>query len=307
MSFAYDVKKELCKVAEEKSCCLLSECYGFVLGCRSFSKSEIVLQSEHEEVARRFCWLLRQVCGIHTRPLVPARSGGFYTVRLRESFNCLTVLGAFGYSGDEPFLRINRGNFEDDCCIGAFLRGMFCACGSVTDPNRDYHFEFSVGKYHLAQDLTALMGEYLSRPKITTRKSGYVVYHKESEKIEDILTYMQAVNSSMALMEIKILKDLRNKINRATNCETANLGKSLEAGRRHLDAIATIETLASLDMLSAELKEIAVLRRDHPEASLSELGEMLETPLSRSGANHRLSKIVDIAAKLKLQKEQENQ
>ncbi|MBR3844936.1 MAG: DNA-binding protein WhiA [Clostridia bacterium] len=306
MSFAYEVKKELCRVPEEKSCCLLAECYGFLLGCRNFSKQEIVLQSEHEEVARRFCRLLKEVCGISVRVLSPARAGGFYTVRLTESFNCLTVLGAFGYTGDEPFVRINRGNFEDDCCVCAFLRGAFCACGSITDPNRDYHFELSVGKYHVAQDLAALMGEYLSRPKITTRKSGYVVYYKESEKIEDILTYMQAVSSSMALMEVKIVKDLRNKINRATNCETANLSKSLEAGRRHLEAIATIEALASLDILPPELKEIALLRRDNPEASLSELGSMLESPLSRSGANHRLSKIVDIATKVKTQKEQGN-
>ena len=305
MSFAYEVKKELCRIANEKSCCSFAECYGFLLGCRSFSKKEIVLQSEHEEVARRFCWLLREVCGISVRPILPARAGGFYTVRLTESFDCLTVLGAFGYTGDEPFLRINRGNFEDDCCIGSFFGGMFCACGSVTNPNRDYHFEFSVGKYHVAQDLTVLMGEYLSRPKITTRKSGYVVYYKESEKIEDILTYMQAVTSSMALMEVKIVKDLRNKINRATNCETANLTKSLEAGRRHLDAIALIEELASINILPPELKEVALLRRDNPEASLSELGEMLENPLSRSGVNHRLSKIVDIAAKVKAEKEKE--
>ena len=129
MSFAYDVKKELCKVVEESPCCFLAECYGFALGCRTFSKSEIVLQSEHEEVARRFCWLLRQVCGITVRPVAPAHSGGFYTVRLTQGFDCLTLLCAFGYSGDEPFLRINRGNFENDCCVGAFLRGIFCACG----------------------------------------------------------------------------------------------------------------------------------------------------------------------------------
>jgi DNA-binding protein WhiA len=109
----------------------------------------------------------------------------------------------------------------------------------------------------------------------------------------------------MELMQVKIIKDLRNKVNRATNCETANLSKSLEAGRRHLDAIHTIETLASLDILSPELKEIALLRRDNPEASLSELGQMLSEPLSRSGANHRLSKITEIAAKVKAEKEQQ--
>lgn len=304
MSFSADVKGELCQVSMDRACCRKAECYGFLLGSRSFSRREVVLQSESEEIARRFCRLLKEVCGIAVRPSVPVRAGGFYTVRLKESPDCLTVLTAFGYTGEEPFLRINRGNFEEDCCVSAFLRGLFLACGSVTDPHRDYHFEMALGKYyHLARDLTALMGEYLARPKVTTRKSGYVVYYKESERIEDVLTYMQAAGSSLSLMQVKIVKDLRNKVNRATNCETANLTKSLEAGRRHLQAIADIERLASLDILSPELREIALLRRDNPEASLSELGAMLTQPLSRSGANHRLSKIVDIAAKVRAEKE----
>jgi DNA-binding protein WhiA len=305
MSFSSQVKKEMCGNFPEKDCCQKAECYGMLLGSRRFSQNEIVLKSEYEDITRRFCRLLKEVCGISARSVAPARSGGFYSVRLTAPFDCLTVLTAFGYTGDEPFLRINRGNFEEDCCVSAFVRGLFLTCGSITDPNRDYHLEFSVGKFHLAQDLAGLTGEYLPQPKLTTRKSGYVVYVKESEQIEDFLTMMQAPASSMELMQVKIIKDLRNKVNRATNCETANLSKSLEAGRRHLDAIHTIETLASLDILSPELKEIALLRRDNPEASLSELGQMLSEPLSRSGANHRLSKITEIAAKVKAEKEQQ--
>ena len=303
MSFSYCVKKELCGVELVKECCQKAELYGMALGSSRFSKQEIVFKSEQEEIARRFCGLLKAVCGISCRPAAPARTGGFYTVRLKESFDCLTLLTAFGYTGDEPFLRINRGNFEEDCCVSAFLRGLFLSCGSITDPNKGYHLEFAVGKYHLGQDLLTLMGEYLTRPKLTTRKSGYLVYMKESEQIEDVLTFMQATTSSMELMEVKIVKELRNKVNRATNCETANLTKSLEAGRRHLQAVETIEQLASLDSLPAELKEVALLRRDNPEASLSELGQMLEEPLSRSGVNHRLSKIVEFAAKIKAEKE----
>ncbi len=304
MSFSYCVKKELCHVESPKECCQKAELYGMTLGSSRFSKQEIVFKSEQEEIARRFCGLLKAVCGISCRPAAPARTGGFYTVRLKESFDCLTVLTAFGYTGDEPFLRVNRGNFEDDCCVSAFLRGLFLSCGSMTDPNKGYHFEYSVGKFHLAQDVATLMGEYLTRPKLTTRKSGYVVYVKESEQIEDILTYMQATASSLEVMEVKIVKELRNKVNRATNCETANLTKSLEAGRRHLQAIAVLERFASLDALPSELKEVAMLRRDNPEASLSELGEMLTEPLSRSGVNHRLTKIVEIANRVKAEKQE---
>ena len=147
MSFSYTVKKELCGVELLKDCCQKAELYGMTLGSSRFSKQEIVFKSEQEEIARRFCGLLKAVCGISCRPAAPARTGGFYTVRLKESFDCLTVLTAFGYTGDEPFLRINRGNFEEDCCVSAFLRGLFLSCGSITDPNKGYHLEFSVGKY----------------------------------------------------------------------------------------------------------------------------------------------------------------
>lgn len=302
MSFSYHVKRELCGLPLDKPCCCKAECYGMLLGSRNFSKQEIVLKSEYEEIARRYCRLLKEVCGISLRPVLPARAGGFYTVKIARQDQRLMVLAAFGYTGEEPFLRINRGNFEDDCCAAAFLRGLFLTCGSITDPTKDYHAELSVGRYHIATDLAAFMDEYLTRPKVTTRKSGYVVYLKESERIEDFLTLMQATNSSLELMQVKIVKDLRNKVNRATNCETANLTKSLEAGRRQLEAITFLEQTASLDMLSPELKEIAMLRRDNPEASLSELGQMLSEPLSRSGANHRLAKIVEIAAKVKAEK-----
>ncbi len=305
MSFSLQVKRELCGLPIEKDCCIRAECYGMLLGSRTFHKHGIVLKSEHEEIARRCAVLLKEGFGIACRVTSPTRTSGFFTIRLTESFDCLTVFNAFGYTGDEPFFRINRGNFEEDCCVVAFLRGLFLSCGSISHPEKSYHLEFSVGKYHLAQDLFALIGEYLTRPKLTTRRSGYVVYIKESEQIEDILTYMQAVNSTLELMQIKVVKDLRNKVNRVTNCETANLSKSLEAGRRHLQAIKTIETLADLDLLSDELKQVAILRRDNPEASLSELGRMLDDPLSRSGVNHRLTKIVEIAAKLRAEKEKQ--
>jgi DNA-binding transcriptional regulator WhiA len=131
MSFSSQVKKEMWATFPEKECCQKAECYGMLLGSRRFSLREVVLKSEYEDIARRFCRLLKEVCGISARLNPPARSGGFYSVRLTAPFDCLTVLTAFGYSGDEPFLRINRGNFEEDCCVSAFLRGIFLSCGSI--------------------------------------------------------------------------------------------------------------------------------------------------------------------------------
>ena len=172
-------------------------------------------------------------------------------------------------------------------------------CGSVTDPNSDYHLEFAVNRLHIANDLQTLLDEYLIRPNVTRRNAGYLVYYKGCRKIEDLLTLMQATNCSMSMMEVEIMKGVRNRVNRATNCETANLSKSLEAGQKQTDAIQHIRQTVGLSALPPELYEIAVLRRDNPEASLSELGKMLSEPLSRSGANHRLQKIVKFASQIK--------
>ncbi len=294
MSFAGEVKKELCGVWAENACCRKAECYGLLLGGYQASAVGVVLKTESEAVARRFCKLLEEVCGVLVAPAAP-KGGGLFRVRVADPAACRAVLERFGHTGDEPFLRVNRANFEEDACPAAFLRGFFLACGSVTDPQRAYHLEFAAGKYHLAFDVALLLAEALSRPKLTQRGGGYVVYYKESESIEDALTYMQATRSSLALMEVKMMKQLRNRVNRATNCETANLSKSLEAGRRQLQAIERLEQTAGLSALPTELQEVARLRRENPEASLSELGQMLAEPLSRSGVNHRLARVVAIA------------
>ncbi len=303
MSFSYDVKRELCGLWPEKSCCRQAELYGMLLGDPSVDREPLQFKSKYEEIARRFCRLLSEVCGCSARLTAPARAGGLFSVRLSRPKDRTRVLAVFGHTGEEPFLRINRANFEDDCCVGAFLRGLFLSCGSVTDPHVEHHLEYAVGKLHLARDLSALLAEYRTRPKLTTRRGASVVYYKESEAVEDALTMMQAVRSSLALMDVKIEKDLRNKVNRATNCETANLTKSLEAGRRQLEAIALLERYGQLPLLPDQLRRVAELRRDNPEASLSELGQMLPEPLSRSGVNHRLNKVLAWAERVAKEKE----
>ncbi|MEE0443496.1 MAG: DNA-binding protein WhiA, partial [Acutalibacteraceae bacterium] len=194
-------------------------------------------------------------------------------------------------------LRINRGVFEDDECYGSFLRGVFLSCGSIANPDKNYHLEFVIPFHNLSLDLLKILTDFGLKAKLILRKYSYVVYLKDSESIEDLLTLMGAVNSSLELMGIKIQKDVRNKINRQMNFESANMSRSIEAGLAQVEAIEIIEKKQGLDSLSDELKEVAILRRENPDMSLKQLGENLTVPISRSGVNHRLMKIMEIADK----------
>ena len=187
--------------------------------------------------------------------------------------------------------------------MAAFLRGAFLSAGTLTNPEKDYHLEFLVSHRRLAQDLAALLAEVGLPAKSTQRRGCMVVYYKESEHIEDLLTMMQATLSSLELMNVKIYKDLRNRVNRVTNCETANLSKTVEAVHRQLWAIDLIDRTSGLQNLPEGLQEIALMRREHEEMSLSELGQELKRPLSRSGVNHRLQKLIHIAQEIEKSRE----
>ena len=166
------------------------------------------------------------------------------------------------------------------------------------DPERDYRAEFVVPARRLCDDLETFLGESLAPPKRTVRRNDYLLYYKESEHIEDLLTYIGAPKSSLELMEVKIVKEVRNKVNRATNCETANIGKTVAAAMGQVRAIQRIEATCGLGALDEELRELARLRLENPELSLRELGAALSSPISRSGVNHRLRRILEFAEEL---------
>lgn len=294
MSFSSQVKDELCLV-RPSGCCKTAALYGLLLFGRSFTSENLSLQTEHEAVADRYASLLRQVCGVAP---VTVRSGGrreLWTVSLPGEADRRRTLHHFNHSVKDIQLRIREKWVERECCAGAFIRGAFLACGSLTDPQKDYHLEFLVPHLPLASDFMALLtGRGLS-PRMIMRGSSAVIYFKESDHIEDLLTIMGATNSTLELMNIKIYKNVRNKVNRITNCETANLTKTVNAAVAQLDAIERLEASGRLQTLPPELQEAAALRRDNPELSLSELCALCEKPITRSGFNHRLRKLVDLA------------
>lgn len=188
---------------------------------------------------------------------------------------------------------------QKDCCKKAFIRGIFLAAGSVNDPNKAYHFEIVVQNREMAEVVKEVINSFSLDAKVVKRKKYYVVYLKESSMIVDVLNVMEAYVSLMDMENVRIIKDMRNDINRRVNCETANIQKTVNAARRQIEDIEYIEKAKGLKYLNDSLRVLAELRLQEPDANLAELGEMLNPPVSKSGVNHRLRKISSIAKKLK--------
>ncbi len=301
MSFSSDIKNELCKVEFKRECCLRAECYGAWLFSRCFTLKESAFVTENSAVARRMLELAAAGAGISGELSfgVSRRKRPAYRVSLPEPGSRQALLEEFGHTGKEASLRINRANLENECCTAAFLRGAFLACGTATDPGKEYHLEFAVAHRNLANGLYTLLGEVDSfslSPAVTERKGSFVVYLKESGPIEDLLTYLGAPGAAMELMQVKMYKEVKNNINRKTNFETANMDRTYSASARQTAAIAAISDTVGLGALPEELQELARLRLDHPDMTLRELGQRLG--LTRSGANHRLQRILALGEKI---------
>ncbi|MBQ7124185.1 MAG: DNA-binding protein WhiA [Oscillospiraceae bacterium] len=300
MSFATNLKDELCKDVPEQESAIHALLYGFLLFSHKFSSDEISFAVVHEPTARLFAEALATHCGISAKITFRERARGtLYKVSIEKASERKKVLDAFYHAPKEPTLRINRANIENEEDVPFFLRGAYLVCGSLTDPNKEYHLEFDVSYMNLCKDLSTLIGEVLSQPKSTIRRGAYIVYYKESENIEDMITYIGAMMSSLEMMNIKIEKDIKNRVNRRMNCDSANMDKTLNASFQQVEDIKYIFEKKDKTFLSDELRQVAELRLENPEMSLRELCESVEPPLSRSGINHRLKKISEIANSLR--------
>ncbi len=302
MSFSSDVKKELSSIELLPNCCIHAQIYGLALFAH-FSSFDISLTTENENTAKMYADGLRDICGV-TAEKIGSESKKI-TLSVEKKSDRMKVFDAFGHSEKDFNLRLNRSNIAEECCAGAFLRGAFLACGTVTDPNKNYHLEFVVSHKKLCTDLMTMLGELDLSPKYILRKGYHIVYFKESESIEDLLTFMGATESSLLLMGVKMQKDVVNRVNRRVNFEMSNLTKTIDAANRHTQAIELIESTDGLDSLPESLRTVAKLRIENPEVSLNELGKMLSPPLTRSGVNHRLAKLVEIAGDIRNRKPSE--
>ena len=301
MSFAGEVKKEILRTAPTGLSRIQAQAYGMLLFGRSFSRSCIALQTENKEVADLYVHNLLDLVPLSggiTTIHHPKKQGGIFVVSVDDEEDRISILKAFGHSPDELNLRIHRALLREDD-IPFFLRGAYLVCGNITDPAKGYHAELVVSYRRLCEDLQQLLMENGSHPKYAQRRGVHLLYYKESEEIEDLLTGMGATQCSLELMNVKIYKDVRNKVNRVTNCETANIEKTVAASAAQVEDIPYLWEKKGKNSLPEELQELAQLRVDNPEMSLRELGEALGEPITRSGVNHRLKRLSRMAQQLR--------
>lgn len=313
MSFSGDVKKELCKKYGTARHCQIGEITAVLYLCGRIRVDEndrysIYVQTENVTVARKFYTLVKRA--FQARPTIAVRNNEYlkknriYRVMINRHEEALRLLKAakmideYGNLAPET-QRWSRNVIQRNCCKRAFLRGAFLACGSMSDPEKNYHFEIVCSDAERAEQIQHVMNEFHLDAKTILRKKYHVVYLKESASIVDMLNIMDAPIALMQLENVRILKDMRNSVNRRVNCETANINKTVTAAAKQIDDIRYIKEHNGFPGLSPGLKETALVRLEYPEASLKELGEMLDPPVGKSGVNHRLRKLSEIAQTLR--------
>lgn len=307
MSFASETKKELTQL-DPQNCCAQAELAALIRmnGSLSVSNRQFILDvsTENAAIARRIYTLIKSTFGYHVELLVRKKmhlkKNNVYIVRVkqkaRELLEKLNIVG-------ESFTvtrEINKSLIQKDCCKRAYLRGAFLAGGSVNHPEASYHLEIASMYQDHTLSLCELINEFHLNAKTLERKKGYIVYLKEAEKITDFLNLIGAHRALLFFEDIRIVKDMRNSVNRLVNCDTANLNKTVGAAIRQVENIRYIEQEVGLDILPDKLREIAELRMKHQDLTLKELGEVVQSKkISKSGINHRLRKIDEIADKIR--------
>lgn len=308
MSFASETKKELTNL-EVKTCCIQAELSALIRmnGSLSFSNRKLVvdIQTENAAIARRIYTLLKKSYDVQVELLVRKKmrlkKNNVYIVRLshqaKEILEDTKIIG----EGFTIIHDISPELVKKKCCKRSYLRGAFLAGGSVNNPETSsYHLEiFSLYKEH-NDSLCELMNTFGLNSKTLERKKGYINYLKEAEKITEFLNVAGAHNALLRFEDVRIVRDMRNSVNRLVNCETANLNKTIGASIRQVENIRYINATVGLQILPEKLREIAELRLNYTDVTLKELGEMVSGgAISKSGINHRLRKIDAIAEKLR--------
>lgn len=300
MSFSSDIKKELCAVKDMPQDAMTAMLYGIFYSSKT-EEGRPIVQTENTDLIAAVRALTEAAFpkAKHEVVRLVKKGGSLYTFRVTNGYNMIE--GRFGdYSSVNT--AIVSGSDNDS---GAFLRGVFTACGSVTDPNKEYHLELVLPDNGRAANLRRFIAEHGIAIKQTTRsrrrgaEGSLVLYAKESELIEDFITYIGAGTHSMQIMQVKIEKDFRNRVNRSVNCENANIDKTVEAANRIIRDIEYIYQKRGADWLPEELRETARLRMEFYEMPLSELCEQFRQPISRSGLNHRLKRLSKLAQQLR--------
>lgn len=318
MSFSSDVKDELSKQISSARHCQIAEITAIISLCgRVLISSEdkicVKIHTENVAVARKYFTLVKKTFNIDTdisiRRNIYLKKSRIYTITVKKHEDSLKILHASKLLNEhneiqENMSLVSNRVIQNACCKRSFIRGAFLAAGSISDPEKFYHFEIVCAAMEKAEQLQGIINSFEMDAKVIARKKNWIVYIKEGAQIVDILNIMEAHVALMNLENVRILKEMRNSVNRQVNCETANINKTVSAAVKQIEDIKFIEDMIGLDGLSDGLEEIARLRLENPEATLKELGLLLTPQVGKSGVNHRLRKLSDLAEKLRDNKEE---
>lgn len=309
MSFSSKVKNEILADFPKKQHCRIAEIFALINICGhiavNYGNISIKVQTENIMVAQRFYLLIKNTFGIISETaLKKGTQNNLYSIVINNSAYAQKILSEIGmlseYDGKKYIADyIEPSVIEKVCCKKSYIKAAFLAGGSISAPEKTYHMEFVNSSYRHSIEFQNMVNYFEADAKVVERKGHYIVYVKDSERITDLLSAMGAIDSVMELENLRIIKDMRNKVNRIVNCETANLNKTISASVKQIEDINYIQQTIGIQKLPELLQEIAQIRLMYPEASLKELGEMLSPKVGKSGVNHRLKKITEIAERLK--------
>ena len=299
-SFSYKAKAELCRTAVQRLCCARAECYGVLLYCNTFTMQEVRIITENPEFAARLPRLFHRAFNVKFDRLPTEEAPGSKLIfQITDPEKLRRIMDTLGYDPRQSLvLHVNFAMLEEDCCCMSFLRGAFLAGGSVTDPEKRYHLELSTSHVQASREVSALLQEMGFLPRSVMRGGSAVIYFKQSEHIEDLLTTLGAPVAATEIMTAKVDKEIRNGANRAMNCDMANVNKTLDAVAAQQEAIEKLEKAGQLEKLPEKIQETARLRMQNPELPLAQLAALFEPPISKSCLNHRIRKIMEEARKL---------
>ena len=313
MSFSSKVKEELSKECNSPRHCCIAETAAIISMCGKVIFDEkdhvrIEIHTENVTVARKYFTLLKKTYNINTdisiRHSSSLNKNRSYVLSVNDDETARKILMTcrlmkpFGVI-EEDFSISDSLIIQRECCKRAFIRGAFLAAGSVSDPVKTYQFEIVCLSEAKAKQLQMIMETFNINARVIKRRKYFVVYVKDSSQVVDLLNIMGAYNALMDMENVRIVKDMRNNVNRKVNCETANINKTVSAAVKQIEDIRFIQMSSAFDELPESLQEMAELRVRYPEATLAELGQLLDTPVGKSGVNHRLKKISLFADELR--------
>ena len=318
MSFASETKNELARIEPEKKCCMLAEISGFLrvagsIGLVGFGKFKIIITTDNPAVARHYKKLIQEYFGIETK-LEIGEGKAVGKSRSSKKFSYSITIDADNRSEqilrETGILLVREGNnyisdgiysgiVRTKCCKKAYLRGVFMGAGTMSDPEKGYDLEFVLESATMAADLKKLINSFVDLScKVTERRGKHVVYMKKADYISDMLAIMGASSQVFSMEETRIKKEMVGSARRMSNCDSANMDRSIEASMKHIEAIKKIQETKGLASLPETLREAAELRLEHPDISIAALGELCDPPMKKAGINKRLMRIQEIASKL---------